>query len=86
MMISFILVKSLLEIRYSISRQIMNREIISTQELAFSNLLDVIPLMSNIDEEANPALVRIYERNSAVIQNTNPEQIIEHIEEQNFTE
>ena len=33
MMISFILVKSLLEIRYSILRQIMNREIISSEQL-----------------------------------------------------
>ena len=63
----------------------MNREIISFEELAFANLLDVIPLISNIDEEVHPAHLRIYERNAAVIQNTHPEQI-EHIEEQNFTE
>ena len=66
-----------------ILRQIMNREIISFEELAFANLLDVIPLISNIDEELNPALFRIYEGNAAVIQNTDLEQI-EHIEEQNF--
>ena len=68
-----------------ILRQIMNREIISFEELAFANLLDVIPLISNVDEEVHPALFRIYERNAAVIQNTDLEQI-EHIEEQNFAE
>ena len=63
----------------------MNRETITPAQLALANLLDVISLISNIDEEANPALLRIYERNAAVIQNTDLEQI-EHIEEQNFAE
>ena len=64
----------------------MNRETITPAQLALANLLDVISLISNIDEEVDPALVRIYERNAAVIQNTDPEQMIEHIEEQNFAE
>ena len=64
----------------------MNRETITPAQLALANLLDVISLISNIDEEVDPALVRIYERNAAVIQNPDLEQMIEHIEEQNFAE
>ena len=38
-------------------------------DLALANLLDVIPLISNTGEEAvNPAILRIYERNAAVLQ------------------
>ena len=51
----------------------MNREITEITELALANLLDVIPLMSNIDEEVDPIIIesiihRIYERNAAVLE------------------
>ena len=40
---------------------------ISTIELAFANLLDLIPMISNTDEDVDPALIRIYERNVAIV-------------------
>ena len=40
---------------------------ISTIELAFANLLDLIPMISNTDEDVDPALIRIYERNAAIV-------------------
>ena len=46
----------------------MNREIIEITELALANLLDVIPLISNIGERVDPIILRIYERNSAVLE------------------
>ena len=36
-------------------------------DLAFANLLDLIPMISNTDENVDPALVRIYERNAAIV-------------------
>ena len=46
----------------------MNREIIEITELALANLLDVIPLISNTGERVDPIILRIYERNSAVLE------------------
>ena len=46
----------------------MNREIIEITELALANLLDVIPLISNTGERVDPIIIRIYERNSAVLE------------------
>ena len=47
----------------------MNRDKII--DLAVANMLDIIPLISNIDNEVNAdinaALVSIYERNMAII-------------------
>ena len=40
---------------------------ISIIELALANLLDLIPMISNTDEDADPALIRIYERNAAIV-------------------
>ena len=40
---------------------------ISIIELAFANLLDLIPMISNTDEDVDPALIRIYERNAAIV-------------------
>ena len=39
----------------------------SVFDLALANLLDVIPLITNTDEDVDPALLRIYERNAAII-------------------
>ena len=36
-------------------------------DLALANLLDLIPMISNTDENVDPALVRIYERNAAIV-------------------
>ena len=36
-------------------------------DLALANLLDVIPLITNTDENVDPALLRIYDRNAAII-------------------
>ena len=46
----------------------MTREIIDITELALANLLDVIPLISNTGEEVDPIIIRIYERNFAVLE------------------
>ena len=46
----------------------MAREIIDIIELALANLLDVIPLISNTGEEVDPIIIRIYERNFAVLE------------------
>ena len=40
---------------------------VSIIELAFANLLDLIPMISNTDENVDPALIRIYERNAAIV-------------------
>ena len=40
---------------------------ISIIELALANLLDLIPMISNTDEDVDPALIRIYERNAAIV-------------------
>ena len=36
-------------------------------DLALANLLDVIPLISNTDENVDQALLRIYDRNAAIV-------------------
>ena len=36
-------------------------------DLAFANLLDLIPMINNTDENVDPALIRIYERNAAIV-------------------
>ena len=46
----------------------MNREIIDITDLALANILDVIPLISNTGEAVNPNILRIYERNAAVLE------------------
>ena len=46
----------------------MNREIIEITELALANILDVIPLISNTGERVDPIILRIYERNAAVLE------------------
>ena len=55
---------------YRSEKKIMELEnITEITDLALANLLDVIPLISNTGEEAvNPAILRIYERNAAVLQ------------------
>ena len=42
----------------------------SVIDLALANLLDVIPLITNTDENVDPALLRIYDRNAAIINDT----------------
>ena len=46
----------------------MNREIIEITELALANILDLIPLISNTGERVDPLILRIYERNAAVLE------------------
>ena len=46
----------------------MNRDITEITDLALANLLDVIPLISNTGEEIDPLILRIYERNAAILQ------------------
>ena len=43
----------------------MNRENIA--ELALANLLDLIPLISNTGDEVDPIILRLYERNAAIL-------------------
>lgn len=45
----------------------INREIMEITELALANILDVIPLISNTGERVDPIILRIYERNAAVL-------------------
>ena len=45
----------------------MNPEIMEITDLALANILDVIPLISNTGEKVEPILLRIYERNAAVL-------------------
>ena len=42
----------------------MNREIITMNDLAFANLLDLIQLISNTGEEVDPIILQLYERNA----------------------
>ena len=44
----------------------MNRDALT--DLAFANILDVIPLIRNTGEPIEPALLRIYERNSLILE------------------
>ena len=46
----------------------MNRDITEITELALANLLDLIQLISNTGEEVDPIIIRIYERNFAVLE------------------
>ena len=46
----------------------MNREFVEIEELALANLLDVIPLILNTGERVDPIILRIYERNFAVLE------------------
>ena len=61
----------------------MDRE---TLAVLFANLLDAIQLISNTDNEIDPAILRIYERNAAFFQDSADEFLIQHPEESNFTE
>ena len=45
----------------------MNREITEIQDLALANVLDIIPLISNTGEDVDPIILRIYDRNSAIL-------------------
>ena len=56
----------------------MNREIMDATELALANLLDVIPRLFNTGDEVDPVILRIYERNAAVLGQND-----EHIEMHN---
>ena len=64
----------------------MEREISTLTDVIFANLLDAIPLISNIDNEIHPAIFRIYERNAAFFQDINDDFFIQHPEESNITE
>ena len=44
----------------------MNRDVIT--DLVFANLLDLIPLITNTDEDLDPAIFRIYERTAAILE------------------
>ena len=55
-------------------------------EIIFANLLDAIPLISNTDNEFNPAILRIYERNAVLFQDIIDDFLIQHPEESNITE
>ena len=46
----------------------MNELIIDITDLALANLMDVIPLISNTGERVDPIILRIYERNAAVLE------------------
>ena len=64
----------------------MDEEMTLVTEIIFANLLDAIPLISNADNENNPAILRIYERNAAFFLDMNHELLNQHPEERNFTE
>ena len=64
----------------------MNQEIISPRNLALANLLDIIPLISNTDDRADPAIIRLYERNASVMNDFDHENVIEHQRENNIEE
>ena len=44
----------------------MNRDVIT--DLVFANLLDLIPLIKNTDEENDQAILRVYERTAAILE------------------
>ena len=44
----------------------MNRDVIT--DLVFANLLDLIPLIKNTDEEIDFAILRVYERTAAILE------------------
>ena len=46
----------------------------NVRNLAFANMLDT--MISNVGEPVNPAIIQIYERNSAVYNNFNNENVI----------
>ena len=52
---------------FSKKRKEVNREIMDITELALANILDVIPRMFNTGDEVDPLILRIYERNAAVL-------------------
>jgi len=64
----------------------MEREITTLRDVIFANFLDAIPLLSNIDNEINPAIFRIYERNAAFFQDIIDDFFIQHPEESNIIE
>ena len=43
----------------------MNRDVIT--DLVFANLLDLIPLITNTGEDHDPAILRVYERTAAIL-------------------
>ena len=63
----------------------MDEEMSNHIEIIFANLLDAIPLISNTDNEFNPAILRLYERNAAFFQEI-IDDFIQHPEESNITE
>ena len=44
----------------------MNRDVIT--DLVFANLLDLIPLIRNTDEENDLAILRVYDRTAAILE------------------
>ena len=67
----------------------MDREIIrrlTVRNLAFANMMDTIPLIRNVDDPVNPAILRIYERNAAVFNSFNHENVNLHQGEANIEE
>ena len=44
----------------------MNRDVIT--DLVFANLLDLIPLITNTDEDLDPAILRIYKRTAGIFE------------------
>ena len=56
------------------------------QTLAFANLLDIIPFLSNTEDRVDPAVLRIYQRNAAVLRDFNNEGVIQHSDENNVEE
>ena len=64
----------------------MEREITTLTNAIFANLLDAIPLISNTDDEINPAIFWIYERNAAFFQDIIDDFFIQHPEVSNITE
>ena len=64
----------------------MDEEMSNFIEIIFGNLLDAIPLISNTDNEINPAIFRIYERNAAFFQDIIDDFFIQHPEVSNITE
>ena len=49
-------------------------------------MLDTIPLIHNVDDPVNPAILRIYERNAAVFNSFNHENVNLHQGEANIEE
>ena len=64
----------------------MDGDISLLTKIILTNILDAIPLISNTENDINPAILGIYERNASLFLDMNHEFLIQRPEERNFTE